>query len=194
MGKYSINVKRNCERKSCLKPFLTSQADIDKGWGRFCSKECNVLSVYKPPFERFWANIKAQGECWIWTASVDKDGYGKFYADKKYIRAHRWSYQHYNGPIPENMQILHTCDTPGCVNPKHLFAGTSDDNNKDASAKGRSRCGQHYQVESQISASNLSEFQKSEIKRKFKEDGLHISTIASEYKVYQRIIKEVLRS
>lgn len=33
--------------------------------------------------------------------------------------------------------MCHKCDVPACVNPDHLFIGSSDDNNKDRAAKGR---------------------------------------------------------
>ena len=34
-------------------------------------------------------------------------------------------------------EVLHSCDTPRCYNPDHLFSGTQSDNIKDAVSKGR---------------------------------------------------------
>ena len=75
--------------------------------------------------------------CWLWMLASDKDGYGKAKVYRKYIRAHRWSWILHFGPIPSNLQVLHRCDVPACVNPDHLFLGTNLDNDKDKRNKGR---------------------------------------------------------
>lgn len=78
--------------------------------------------------------------CWLWSASLYKDGYGQI-VDKESRRspkrAHRVSYELYNGPISDDVLVLHRCDTPACVNPDHLFLGTHNDNMKDKVKKGR---------------------------------------------------------
>jgi hypothetical protein len=93
--------------------------------------------------ERFWekVDIGEENECWEWLgARHHKWNYGEFKIGYKVIQAHRWSYfiSHENEEIPEGMLVLHTCDNPPCVNPKHLFLGTNDDNMKDMAYKGRS--------------------------------------------------------
>ena len=51
---------------------------------------------------------------------------------------HRAAWVVYRGPIPKGMCVLHTCDTPSCINPSHLFLGSQADNVRDMIAKGRS--------------------------------------------------------
>ena len=64
-------------------------------------------------------------------------GYGSFGVNGKTTAAHRYSYQIHTGQIPKGFVICHTCDTPSCVNPDHLWAGTQSENMKDMFNKNR---------------------------------------------------------
>lgn len=52
-------------------------------------------------------------------------------------RAHRLVYSQLKGPIPEGILVCHSCDVRNCIEPEHLFLGTSLDNTKDMIAKNR---------------------------------------------------------
>lgn len=78
-------------------------------------------------------------ECWLWTGGKNNAGYGMIRDGVKMRTAHRVSYECAHGPIPEGMIICHTCDTPLCVNPDHLWCGTHKQNSADMMEKGR--CG-----------------------------------------------------
>ncbi len=89
--------------------------------------------------ERIWAGVSrgAPDECWLWTRSRDKGGYGKTRLGGKCIRAHRAVWKIERGEIPTNIFVCHHCDTPPCCNPDHLFLGTLQDNHADMMAKKR---------------------------------------------------------
>lgn len=89
----------------------------------------------EPTVKRFFSKIKKSDGCWLWSASLDAYGYGQFVASGWPRKAHRAMFIYYNGPIPKNMLICHSCDVRNCVNPKHLFLGTHKDNNQDRSKK-----------------------------------------------------------
>lgn len=87
--------------------------------------------------QRFWAKVKKGPGCWEWTAMTNPKGYGIIGINHVPNLAHRVSYQLEVGPIPTGKCVLHRCDNPACVRPKHLFLGTKGDNNRDMHAKGR---------------------------------------------------------
>lgn len=88
---------------------------------------------------RFWEKVEKTDGCWLWIASTNRKGYGRFGIDAcdGMRLAHRWSWEIHNGPIPDGLCVLHRCDVPACVNPAHLFLGTRVDNNADMERKGR---------------------------------------------------------
>ena len=81
--------------------------------------------------ERFWTHVQTSDDCWIWTGSRDKQGYGLFSIEvgRWSIRAHRYAYEHLIGPIPVGKVLDHIeCDNPSCVNPSHLEPVTNRSN------------------------------------------------------------------
>ncbi len=91
--------------------------------------------------DRFWAKVSQGPNCWTWTGAVDSWGYGQYRCavEGRQIPAHRASYQHFCGPIPTGLNVLHVCDNRRCVTPLHLFVGTQAANVRDMSLKGRNK-------------------------------------------------------
>lgn len=82
--------------------------------------------------------------CWLWCLTRNAKGYGRVEYRGKTVAAHRLSYELHRGPIPAGMLVCHTCDTPACCNPDHLWLGTPQQNALDSVAKGRYRAGGHH--------------------------------------------------
>jgi hypothetical protein len=94
------------------------------------------------PEDRFrkFIEIDIETGCWIWIGSRQGTkpwDYGSFWDGDKIEKAHHYSYEIHKGPIPTGILVLHKCDNPPCVNPDHLFLGTTQDNVDDMFAKGR---------------------------------------------------------
>ena len=97
--------------------------------------------------ERFWSRVDRSSnvdECWNWLGPVDKYEYARVGYQNKKLFAHRISYELAYGDFDDALNILHTCDNPRCVNPRHLFAGTVADNVRDKVRKGRQAKGDNH--------------------------------------------------
>ncbi len=108
-------------------------------WGKGEHKKYEVIG----PKDIFWERVEKKGSCWNWTRHKNSYGYGIFVlpGDKK-VRAHRHAYELTYGKIPKGLVIMHSCDNPACINPKHLKAGTKLENNRDSFKKGRNAFGE----------------------------------------------------
>lgn len=99
----------------------------------------------KPLADRFWAKVDVRGpdDCWVWKGTRNKrggSGYGTMGLGRKVQRrgyAHHVSWAIHYGAVPPGKWVLHKCDNPPCVNPRHLFLGDRRANVEDMVRKGR---------------------------------------------------------
>ena len=86
----------------------------------------------------YWPRVeKHDGGCWLWHGCKDGAGYGYVTLMARPVSAHRIAYRFAKGDIPKGMEVCHSCDTPLCVNPDHLFLATHEQNMRDMRRKGR---------------------------------------------------------
>lgn len=95
----------------------------------------------------FLSNIAHdENGCWNWSAYIATTGYGMFRFRQRNTKAHRVSYVIHRGEIPAGLLVLHKCDNRKCVNPDHLFLGTTADNMRDMAQKGRAVKGSAHKL------------------------------------------------
>lgn len=88
---------------------------------------------------RFHKYVAITTDCWLWTGTFytqfGKPTYGQSWLRGRRTGAHRVSYELHVGPVPAELDILHSCDVKACVNPAHLRPGTHSENIREAFAK-----------------------------------------------------------
>lgn len=198
-----------CDNMGCVNPAHMELGSQPQNIAQMIARNRhNPRGMYRPGFtrrlsankpqrtaeERFWEKINKHGsipphatelgECWIWTASTNQCGYGKF----TNMVAHKYHWQIIAGrDIPDGMKLMHKCDNPACVRLEHLSVGTHGDNMRDMMNKGRNAqpSGEkHYRTK-------LTREQVSEIRRLW-EEGVHQTKIATMFSRKPNTISKIV--
>lgn len=156
---------------------------------RYCSRACalNARSWWKP--EKFWTRKRVtESGCWLYGGLVDQNGYGVVKAGGVPTRAHRYAYQLAKGSIPDGLHVCHTCDTPPCINPDHLYVGTNADNMRDRRERGRYATGDAHPY------AKLTQAQVAEIRRTHRSRHKDFGTVAlaQKYGVHRTYITSIV--
>lgn len=138
-------METTCSIEACDRPVLARtwcRRHYDR-WTRWGDPLGGQAGRALPPGEAFRARYQIEPSgCWKWTGKRVVNGrYGEFGVAGVVNRgrAHRWSYEHFVGPIPDGTEIDHLCRNTLCVNPAHLEPVTHQVN----VARGESPPAQH---------------------------------------------------
>lgn len=106
-----------------------------------------------PTRDRFLCYVEKTDHCWNWIGTKCANGYGRFSLKQLGVQAHRYAYTEFVGPIPDGLEIDHTCRNRACVNPAHLEPVTHKVNvlrspiNPIAVAANQEVCAEGHQLE-----------------------------------------------
>lgn len=134
---------------------------------------------------RLMLRISKVGNCWEWTGSKDRDGYGVLTIGRKQFRANRVSFSEFKGS-PDGMLVCHRCDNRSCINPDHLFLGSALENTQDMINKGRKNIvrGDRHPLTKILPA------ERTRI-RTMRQDGASLKAIAAQYGVSFQLISDI---
>lgn len=76
------------------------------------------MDTYLPERLRSKFTVDIASGCWLWTAALDRHGYGVFRWEGRAQRAHRVTYQLLVGKT--ELPLDHLCRVHACINPDHL--------------------------------------------------------------------------
>lgn len=135
-----------CEKKTRARGWCTAHWTMWRRHGDPLARK----RFYRDDQSRFWSKVDPTGglgACWPWLGKLTVDGYGqiatKWLNGRTSNTAHRFAYELFVGPIPDDRELDHVCHTIDrsclggvtcphrrCANPLHLEAVTSGENHR----------------------------------------------------------------
>lgn len=75
--------------------------------------------------------VDAETGCWVWQGTKTRR-YGRIRVGKRSsVQAHRHFYSLVYGPVPDELEVGHSCVRRTCVNPSHMVLQTKPENKKE---------------------------------------------------------------
>lgn len=186
--------EKQCPYPPCSKVFHTANR-YQKHCSQTCARRAKTVSTKEAMKAYLLRNVHVPDHpdaCWEWQGYISKgNGYGRACVRRQQIDAHRLAYEIFVGPIPEGMYVLHArhCLYRHCINPRHLYCGTAQQNAHDAIAVGHMPQGSgHYKA-------RLTEAKVLNILKRYHDNGVSLKTLAREehmsYSAIQLIILRI---
>lgn len=181
----TTTIEKSCVE--CSATYKVFASRLLRGNGVYCSRKCQ--RDYQSPRKRFERNFVKSQKCWNWTGRISEFGYGQFFMEGKLEQAHRASYKIHKGSIPKGLCVCHTCDNRKCVNPKHLWIGTMNDNVQDMIKKGR----MYERNGEKNPASKLSQIDVNTIRQLYKTGIYSHRSLANKFRVNKSTVGRIIR-
>ena len=174
---------------------------VHEPW-RCCSRRCAYDQIVARRHARtlaqleakFWARVDRSGgpdACWLWLGARLPKGYGVLSVNGVHSSAHRFAFTYAHGAIPEGLWVLHRCDTPECVNPAHLYAGSPRQNSADMVARGRAtKVGRPGE---ENPAAKITDADVRMIRARYAAGGTTLAALGREYGLSQTNVSAIIR-
>ena len=135
---------------------------------------------------------KTKSGCWEWMGGRSVGGYGTLYDGQTTQKTHRLAYEVFVGPIPPQKLIMHSCDNPPCINPRHLEPGTNSQNIQSAHDKERYRKRKFFRDPSRHSHVKLNWRKVNKMRKLYAEGIYNYSELARKFKILPNTARAIL--
>lgn len=119
-------------------PYCVNRNNENMAGGKYPVTRDRKGKILKQPWNliRLLLRIKIDFKtgCWNWTGCICH-GYGMI-NDGTNRTAHRIMWILFYGSPPDGVSVCHSCNNKKCLNPNHLYLGTTQQNMRDASRDG----------------------------------------------------------
>lgn len=131
--------------------------------------------------------------CWLWHGATSSKEPGRDYGTIRFrgrnVSAHRVSFQIHHRLLEPGEHVLHRCDTPRCIRPSCLMAGSHTDNMWDKVRKGRANAAAGQRNSHAV----LTNAQVLDIRARFKKKYGALTALAKEYGVSVSCIEAITK-
>lgn len=138
-----------CTCRTCGTVFTKKPSDIAQGRGLFCSVSCyrqqqRLRLTTEDQRTALLSHGVRSGACLLWDGLLAPNGYGRTRMNGRQRFVHRAAYEAFIGPIPDGLQVQHSCNVRHCFEPSHLSIGAPHENSAYMVQCGRAAAGDRH--------------------------------------------------